>query len=289
MLARQSAKRSIQKGSKSFALASLLFANAQKEAAWHLYAWCRHCDDQVDLANTKEQADRQIEQCREMTESCYGRAVLTQDPWAGFQAIVSQYKIPRQFPMDLLRGCKTDVNLQVIATWDELLDYCYCVAGTVGAMMTHIMGVAGPKTERHAIDLGIAMQLTNIARDVREDFERGRIYIPNTWLNELAVEPSQLLHPDSRPPVKQLVERLLSLAEGYYKSGINGLRFLPWRSRCAVSAALWIYRDIGRQIYSGDANILERRVYVTQARKIWLLALSLLSSSLQPFKMEVST
>src|ERR1051325_7425060 len=154
----------------------------------------------------------------------------------------------------------------------ELLLYCYRVAGTVGLMMAHVMGLRDESALKHAADLGIAMQLTNIARDVIEDAETGRIYLPLNWLDEAGIPTDRIAAPEYRDGLAMLALRLLREARRYYVSGDAGLWHLSFRSACAVSAARHIYSEIGSLLIRKGPRAWDERTYVTGARKIWVIA-----------------
>jgi phytoene synthase len=145
------------------------------------------------------------------------------------------------------------------------------VAGTVGLMMSHVMGLRDESALRHAADLGIAMQLTNIARDITEDAAMGRIYLPLSWLDEAKIEHDEIGAPENRDKLAMLTLRLLNEADRYYRSGDAGLWFLSFRSACAVSAARQVYSEIGSLLIKRRARAWDQRTYVTGARKIWVV------------------
>ena len=264
-------KQDITKGSKSFSLASLFFSRQQKEAAWLLYAWCRYCDDVIDHSTAPAEAQENTKMLIAETQKCYSGASLNEHPWSGLNQIIHQYKIPQKYPLDLLRGFKIDADGQKIKTIDDLLDYCYCVAGTVGLMMCHIMQVDRPEALKHAVDLGHAMQITNILRDIREDHLMGRLYLPEDFLAEQNLNPQNFFDEANRPQLKKVADRLNQLADQYYVSGLKGLMYLPWRSAWAVIIALFVYRDIGRQIKAQGISAFDQRTIVSGARKFFLL------------------
>jgi phytoene synthase len=258
----------IVKGSKSFSLASFFFGEAARQGSWQLYSWCRYCDDQIDNAITADDARRNLEQLREKTRACFGSESQDEHPWSAFQTLVHQYRIPSKYALDLIRGMEWDASGRPIENQRELIDYCYCVAGTVGLMMCHVMGISSERALKNAVDLGIAMQLTNIARDFREDWQRGRCYLPKEWLS---ISPAELLHLHNRMDLKALSNRLLNLADSYYESGLQGLPALSWRAAWAVLIAAHVYRDIGHQVRQGGLEVFDSRVVVSRGRKIWLV------------------
>ena len=264
-------KQDIVKGSKSFSLASLFFSRQQKEAAWLLYAWCRYCDDVIDHSTLPEMAQENTKMLIAETQECYAGRSTKEHPWSGLNQIIHQYKIPQKYPLDLLRGFRIDADGEKIKTIDNLLDYCYCVAGTVGLMMCHIMKVDRPEAHKHAVDLGHAMQITNILRDIKEDHLMGRLYLPEEFLAEQNLNSENFFDEANRPQLKKVADRLNLLADQYYVSGIKGLMYLPWRSAWAVNIALFVYRDIGRQVKAQGLSAFDQRMIVSTPRKIYLL------------------
>jgi len=178
---------------------------------------------------------------------------------------------------DLIEGVLSDLGEVCLQTQEELICYAYRVAGTVGLMMAQVLGCRDPHALAFATDLGIAMQLTNIARDVHEDAQRGRLYIPQQWLGEAPVSAVQLVegNQEARQVAETAVERLLDLAELYYRSGYQGMRYLPMRVRLGILTARALYRAIGDEIYPEPRIIWERRARVSMARKCRLTITSL--------------
>jgi phytoene synthase len=164
-----------------------------------------------------------------------------------------------------------DVRATHYANFTDLLLYCYRVAGTVGLMMAHVMGLRDEAALKHAADLGIGMQLTNIARDIIEDAAMGRVYLPAEWLNEAKIAPEEITAPHNREKLATLTARLLREAERYYRSGDAGLWHLSFRSACAVAAARNVYSEIGALLLKKGSRAWDERTYVTGARKIWVV------------------
>ncbi|MBN8541285.1 MAG: phytoene/squalene synthase family protein [Deltaproteobacteria bacterium] len=274
----KAAKTDIQKGSKSFSFASLVFSKKEREACWRLYAWCRRSDDAIDSAVSREEAVHQLENLKVKTRASFRGEDLGEHPWTGLKEIAVRYRISEHAALDLLRGFETDLGEQrpvngisvQMKSWDELADYCYCVAGTVGLMMCPIMGVKNPDAAKAAIAMGSAMQLTNISRDVREDFERGRVYLPADWLLARGVMPQDLLKTENRKAVFSVVQQMLDKAEDMYAMGEAGLRFLPWRAAWAVLVAAFVYREIGRQVLEKGSDTDFSRVVVGRSKKLFL-------------------
>jgi len=269
----------IQKGSKSFSLAARLFDANTRDAAFFLYGWCRYCDDQVDQvgksADAGEMAAR-LKALKENTAAAFSFAPQREPVFIALQYIVHRYGIPSHYALELIEGMAMDVRGTHYTTLKELLLYCYRVAGTVGLMMAHVMGLRDERALKHAADLGIAMQLTNIARDIIEDAAMGRIYLPHSWLDEAQIKPEEIAAPANREKLALLTQRLLRETERYYRSGDDGLWDLSFRSACAVAAARNVYSEIGALLLRKGARAWDERTYVTGARKIRVVVAAIL-------------
>lgn len=282
----------IRLGSRSFALAAKLFDADTRHHAWMLYAWCRHCDDQIDGQNLGMQPGRaqpgsvaygeaasqtgsqaetpadRLERLRRETHRAFAGESSGEPVFIGLQRVSRACGIPERHALELLAGFGMDVGNHVYHDFDDTLLYCYRVAGVVGVMMAQIMGVRDRPTLQRAADLGIAFQLTNIARDVLDDAGNGRCYLPATWLAEAGLSAATFAEPANRAAVARVTARLLAEAERYYQSAGCGVQALPFRSAWAVSAALGIYRAIGRLVLLRGPQAWDRRVVVSTPRKL---------------------
>jgi phytoene synthase len=191
--------------------------------------------------------------------------------FVALQYIVHRYGIPVHYAVELIEGMAMDARGTRYGTLKELLLYCYRVAGTVGLMMSHVMGLRDESALKHAADLGIGMQLTNIARDIIEDAGMGRIYLPLSWLQEAQIPAAEIALPEHREKLAMLSLRLLREADRYYRSGDAGLWYLSFRSACAVSAARQVYSEIGSLLLRKGARAWDQRTYVTGPLKIWIV------------------
>lgn len=258
----------IRQHSKSFALASRLLAPRIRADVRKLYAWCRWCDDAVDAAPDKVAALARIEELQQDVQ----RIDAGHSPMHGASAwlndLVRRYHIPLDLPSDLLTGMRRDVESPVLETYDELMEYAYQAAGTVGLMMCRVMGVSEPRSYAHAKALGIAMQLTNIARDVREDWEIGRRYLPSQWL---PFSPTDTEQP-SEDAIVKAVRKALSVADEHYAIGYRGLCYIPDDARLAIRLAGKVYQEIGHQIRRENFPVWHKRVHVGTPRKVLLVA-----------------
>jgi len=270
----------IKKGSKSFSLAARLFQPATRDAAFFLYGWCRYCDDQVDQVGTsasQSELAARLKALKDKTAAAFSFTPQEEPVFIALQHIVHRYGIPSHYAMELIEGMAMDARGTRYTNLTELLLYCYRVAGTVGLMMAHVMGLRDEAALRHAADLGIAMQLTNIARDIIEDASMGRIYLPAGWLDEAKIAPEEIAAPENREKLAMLTRRLLREAERYYRSGDAGLWYLSLRSACAVAAARNVYSEIGNLLLTKGARAWDQRTYATGARKFWVVLRGILS------------
>jgi phytoene synthase len=258
--------------SRSFALASRLLPRGARARAVVLYAWCRRADDAVDLA---ADADRAAAVARLAAElDAVARGVPPDDVVVrGFAALVRTSAIPLAYPAELIAGMGMDAAGVGYASIDDLVHYCYRVAGTVGLMMSHVLGVADDGALEPAAHLGIAMQLTNVCRDVAEDWALGRLYLPDALLRvhgagELRAALGGPLPGSARAPLAHAVASILALAERYYASADRGLAALGAREAFAVRTALNLYRAIGHLVRERGCDVLAPRAVVPPLGKL---------------------
>lgn len=260
----------LRRGSKSFTTASLLLPKRIREPAAAIYAFCRLADDAVDTQENPLEALNELH--LKLTQLYYHHE--QSDPVnRALGQVVRSYKIPKIVFDALLEGFLWDAQGRKYNTLAELTAYCVRVASTVGVMMTMLMGQRDPWTLARACDLGVAMQLTNIARDVGEDARQNRVYIPLDWLREANLDIHQLLHhPSDSPELGQVVKKLLDYAQMLYTQANLGIAHLPSDCQAAILAASWIYADIGRVIRKHDYATVSQRRYVSRFRKLFLAA-----------------
>lgn len=273
----------IAAGSRSFALASRLFDRPTRERAWLLYAWCRHCDDVIDgqaLGHGHIQADASVEErlssITALTQAALRGEHTSLVPFDALARVAAETGLPERYPLELLAGFAMDARARSYGKFEELLEYCYHVAGVVGVMMAIVMGVS-PKdraTLERASDLGIAFQLNNVARDVCDDDRIGRCYLPSEWLGEAGIAPGRHADPACRGQLATVVRRLVDEAELYEASARYGTPALSFRSAWAVLAAARIYGDIGRQVRALGPHAWDHRVSTSTAQKLAAVALS---------------
>ncbi len=273
----RSAQDSIAKGSKSFALASKLFDRPTRERAWLLYSWCRACDDIIDgqdHGGTLTKVDdphQRLAYLRAMTEKALAGESTGEAAFDALALVARECAIPHAWPRDLIQGFAMDVDGFSPRTTDDLLTYCYHVAGVVGLMMAVVMGV-DPKDDAtldRACDLGLAFQLANIARDIGEDADGGRCYIPATWLGKADIPPGEHRKPPYRQALGTIGVKLGEMAASYESSARRGTPKLAFRSAWAVMAAAGIYGDIGRKVARLGSAAWDSRVHTSGREKLF--------------------
>lgn len=272
-------------GSRSFHAASKLLPESVHGPAGAIYAFCRLADDEIDnaidndsLMGPSPHTDPQaaLARLRHRLDSAYAGAPLAISVDRAFADVVRRHAIPRALPEALLEGFAWDAAGRTYETLEDVLAYGARVAGAVGAMMTVLMGKRAPETVSRACDLGVAMQLSNIARDVGEDARAGRLYLPRTWLREEGVDPELwLADPVFTPQIGRVVARLLAVADILYVRADAGIGQLPLVCRPGIGAARLLYAEIGRQVLRHGGDSVSRRAVVSGRRKLALLGHSL--------------
>jgi 15-cis-phytoene synthase len=277
----------LMKGSMSFSKAARLFPPELRESAYLLYAWCRHCDDEIDgqvlghsrhLSQTETELqtpspEQRLAILREKTLAAL--AGEAKEPvFIGLQRVVKLHSICEHYPIDLIKGMAMDVRGRTYVSLDDTLSYAYHVAGVVGLMMARIMGVHDRSTLERACDLGIAFQLTNIVRDVVPDAMLGRVYLPADWLANEHVPVSEAGEARHRAGVFKTAARLLDVADEYYMSAAAGIGHLPYRTAWAVAAARRVYRGIGAVIRQHGEAAWGSRAQTSKASHLTALAIA---------------
>jgi phytoene synthase len=265
-----SERESIERHSRSFSLAARLLPPLVARDVRRLYAWCRACDNAVDDESVSLAERRaRLAAIRADLQRVYSgeRLDCVESRW--LRELVERYAIPQEWPEALLDGMESDLDFVRPASQADLELYCYRAAGVVGLMMSRILGARSRKAEQYACSLGMAMQLTNIARDVAEDWQRGRCYLPQAWLEADGAElPSDVeLCPS--------VQRLLNIAEHHYEQGRLGYPYLPQNVRWAIRVAASVYREIGEVIRAAEYRVREQRHFVPTTRKLGIVAAGL--------------
>jgi phytoene synthase len=266
-------------GSRSFHAASRLLPRQVRQAATSLYAFCRLADDAIDNAGATDRGVAVAGLQRRLAAIYAGRPA-DQAADRAFAAVVELYGIPKTLPAALLEGFDWDARGRRYATIDGLMDYAARVAGTVGAMMTLVMGVRDASVLARACELGMAMQLTNIARDVGEDARLGRIYLPIDWLAAEGIDPDAFLAaPVYCAGVQAVVRRLLAYADALYAQAADGIAHLPPGCRPAIHGARLLYAAIGHRAGAIGFDPVVQRAVVPGRTKLALLLRALAASA----------
>jgi len=260
----------LRSGSKSFFAASLLLPPRVRDPACAIYAFCRLADDAIDIERGRLAA---LARLRERLDRAYAGRPFPISADRAFAEAVWRFGIPRTLPEALLEGFAWDAEARRYPDLPSLHAYAARVAASVGAIMALLMDQRDPHVVARACDLGIAMQLTNIARDVGEDARAGRLYLPLDWLAEEGIDADAFLAaPRFTPGLARVVARLLAEAERLYTRAEAGIARLPLNCRAGIGAARMIYAEIGRAVERNGLDSVSMRAVVPKSRKVMLLA-----------------
>ena len=250
-------KEIIYKSSKSFFWASRFLSSEVLQKVINIYSFCRIHDDLVDenlkFTGAENKVKTEIEKLKE---------------------VIKSYGISEDIISELILGINSDINFKRYKNNKELLRYCYRVAGVVGLMMTKALKIESEEANFYAIDLGIAMQLTNISRDITQDFNNQRIYLPED--TDISEETLSTKTYEDNLKIKREVDKILLKSEIYYKSSLNGFRHIPIKSRLSILVALRIYEAIGLKIKRSGTKFLEENIYIKNHEKFFIITRTLL-------------
>jgi phytoene synthase len=269
-------RAALRGGSRSFFAASLALPKSVRQPATALYAFCRMADDAIDLGVDRAAALRDLHR---RLERIYAGDPADTACDRAFADCVVRCKIPAQLPLALLEGFEWDAAGRRYENLSQLKAYAVRVAGTVGAMLAMVMNVRARQMVARACDLGVAMQFTNIARDVGEDAHRGRLYLPLEWLREAGLDPEGwMARPVFDRPLASVIERLLREAELLYARSEIGLAALPAACRPGMYAARLLYAEIGREVARRRFDSVTQRAVIPWQRKARILADAILAA-----------
>ena len=257
---------SISKFGKSFFWAGFFLPSKNKNNAFKLYSVCRYFDDLAD--NESQDNSKDIQRAFDH---------IYNDKENSINIFFKSNNISLTILEDLVKGLIYDQGSFVIENEEDLITYSYRVAGTVGLMMMPILGVNSSEAKKNAIDLGIAMQLTNIARDIYEDAMMGRIYLPKSWIKDITIEDlvSKDLSIQKNQVVMDALEKLINLAEVFYQNGFNGLKFIPLKTRFYIFIASKIYKGISDKIKKQKFVYNQKRIYLNVMEKLLITVLAI--------------
>lgn len=274
----EACREAIRHGSLSFHAASKLLPASVRDPSLALYAFCRLADDAVDLQQEKAAAVLRLE---ERLERIYSGQPENAAADRAFARVVEEFDMPRALPDALLEGLAWDAMGRRYETLSELFDYSARVASAVGAMMCVLMRVRDPNALARACDLGVAMQLTNISRDIGEDALEGRIYLPLDWLEEAGLSPDRFLaNPKPTKAIRQMTRRLVMQANRLYMRSEAGVAALPISSRTGIYAARFIYAGIGDQVQRSGYDSISSRARTSKVQKLGWVSVSAMRACL---------
>lgn len=258
---------------KSFYFANKLLPKEKQWETYGIYAYCRYVDNIVDRNRnrTASQLVDEIEYVREELKIAYKSGESEHPALTAFVHVAMKKNIPLKYPNYLIDGVLMDLRKNRYKNFDELYKYCFGVASSVGLMMSYVLGISDVKALKYAEKLGVGMQLTNILRDIKEDAEDDRIYLPLNELEEYGLSEEDILLNKYSEKFKQFVDYQIDRANKYYNEAQYGIKMLDKDSRFAIYAASKIYQSIHNKINEVENNSFLGRVYVTRFEKILIL------------------
>ena len=252
---------------------------AKRRAIYAAYAFCRLCDDIADEENPVEEKRRLFAQTRRLLHSSRD-AAGSHPVFVALGDAVASFGIPAQYFEDVIQGVEMDLSRTRYANFEELRAYCYKVASSVGLICMEVFGYEHPNAKHHAIDLGLAMQLTNVLRDVREDLGRGRIYIPQDEMARFGYSEREMERGEVNDAFRELMRLQVARARGYFESGRRLIPLVPLEARACPRVLVEVYSAILDRIESLDYDVFQRRIGLTGREKLYLLAKSWAASRL---------
>lgn len=266
------AKKITQKYARTFYFASPFLSKERRRAAFAVYALCRIADDYVDT-NDPDAAYQELSKISLDIDTAYAKGQLKDPLLLAFRDSIEKFDIPKNYFSDILAGMRMDLHKNRYANFDELYDYCYKVAGAVGLIMLQIFDADAHEAREYAVDLGVALQLTNIVRDIKEDYARGRIYLPQDEMHKFGITPEDIASHNLNQNFKELLMFQIQRARQYYCRSLAGLSFIKnKRSRFLILAIKRMYAAILDTIEKKDFDIFSARAQVSNLKKIALLS-----------------
>ena len=256
---------------KNFYYSFLLLSRPQRQAMCAIYAFMRYCDDLSDAEGISDRAGA-IARWQADLDAALAGSVPENPVWPAFSDAVARYRIPHEYFRAMIRGVSSDLEPRHIQTFPELYDYCYHVASVVGLTIVHIFGFEDPQALQLAERCGVAFQLTNILRDVREDAEHGRVYLPSEDLERFGVGPQELAGAAISPALRSLLAFEAERARAYYEESRPLMEMVDGGSRASLKALIGIYSRLLERISDSGYDVLRARVRVPAWEKLWILA-----------------
>ena len=270
-LAYENCRSITRREAKNFYYAFLTLPAARRRAIYVAYAFCRHCDDSVDRVGSTPEKLAMLDSLRGALQDTYlGHG--TGPVFLALADVAERYEIPQDYFQEVISGVGSDLVKTRYQDFEQLRQYCYQVASVVGLICIHIFGYKKDEAKRHAIDLGLAMQLTNIARDVQEDLGLGRIYLPQDEMARFGYSEAELQEGIVNEAFVELMRFQAQRAKSYFDSGFQLLPYLPLRSRGCAAVLGQLYRKVLERIESADYDVLHHRVSLSKSEKLRVTA-----------------
>jgi len=264
------AKKITKKFAKTFYLSSYFLPKDKKHASYAVYAICRLSDESVDEISYKQKDS--LKKIEQNISTAYSQAKINEPLLIAFRDTIENYKIPKEYFDKLIEGMRMDLEIKKYSNFSELKEYCYKVAGVIGLIMLKIFGYKDKIAEDYAIKLGIAMQLTNILRDISEDFARGRIYLPQEEMLRFDVSEDQLAAGQNNTAFKNLICFQIERCRKLYNECLPGVKLINNQScRFVVLAMKEIYAGILDSIIKNRYDVFTKRPYVSKLKKIKII------------------
>ncbi len=268
------AKATTQRFAKSFYFSASILPEDRKWATYAIYGFCRYADNLIDNPRNRSNAEllNEVDNFANELEIAYRTGESEHPVISAFIQAANIYKIPKKYPLELLEGVKMDLTISRYETFDDLYIFCYRVAAVVGLMMTHVLGFKDSSAFYYAEKLGIGMQLTNILRDIQEDKELGRIYLPLEEMAKFGVTEREIFGEEMTEHLLSLMKFQVARAHKYYEESEPGIPMLEKNSQYAIYSASKIYRGILTKIEERNFNPFLGRVFVSKGKKLSILA-----------------
>ncbi len=266
--------------SRSFYFSACVLPRNERWATFAVYAFCRYSDNLIDNPRERSQQElvQELDMLAEELHTAYRTGESEHPIVRPFIIAARRYGIPLEYPLDLIKGVQMDLTHKHYDTFGELSVFCYRVAAVVGLMMTHVLGYRHDSAFDYAAQMGIAMQLTNILRDISEDKDRGRIYLPREEMQQFGVAIGDIIGERMTPQLRELMKFQAERAHQYYGQAQEGIALLPVNTQFAIYSASKIYRGILHRLELRDYNPFLGRVFVSQSTKVGILLREVLRS-----------
>ena len=264
---------------KNFYYAFLTLPAAKRRAIYAAYAFCRHCDDSVDEETSTEAKLKALSDLQANLDSTYSGSASS-PVYVALADVARNYDIPQEYFQEIILGVESDLVKDRFQNFDELKEYCYRVASVVGLICLQIFGYEDDRAKEYAVDLGLAMQLTNIIRDVREDLDMGRVYLPQDEMARFGYSEDDLRNGVRNEAFLELMRFQSQRAREYFDRGFKLLPYLSRRSRACPAVLGALYSKVLDRIEASDYDVLESRVSLSKAEKIGITAKTWLGSML---------